>query len=86
MNPTLIIILLIYLISIVGAYFFFKKAHSKYPVEGRWSNLNPDINCFIIIIFPFANTILGFMFILGYWKKDRKKFDPNLSKFFGVKK
>jgi len=80
---TIIVISIIYLISFVGAYFFIKKAYSK---NGKWFDLNPDFVDFLIVILPLSNTILGFMFIFGVWRKDRKKYDHNLSKFFGVKK
>jgi ABC-type maltose transport system permease subunit len=61
------LLILIYLISIGGAYLFIQKSY--YDTMGRWYNYRPIIMDIVAISFPLMNSILAVMYITGFWKK-----------------
>jgi hypothetical protein len=63
-----IILIIIYLLSVYGAYKFVQ--HSHYHEKGIWNNIKPHNIDLVVTFAPFANSILGIMFLMGEWKRD----------------
>ena len=73
-----IILITIYLLSIYGAYKFVQLSyHNK---KGRWNNILPDIIDIIVTFFPFVNSALSIMLLLGEWKRESYKNQINFFK------
>ena len=63
-----IILIIIYLLSVYGAYKFVQ--HSHYHEKGMWNNIKPHNIDLVVTFLPFINSILGIMFLIGAWKRD----------------
>ena len=51
----MIVLILIYLASVIGAYLTFR---SLYSVGGEWEGLSPSISDIFFMFVPLANTII----------------------------
>lgn len=70
----LIIITVIYLLSVIGAYKFFRQAYSK---GGRWESQDAGILEFVFTICPAYNTAFALIYVCH---------DINMNAFFKVQK
>jgi len=61
-----LIIILIYLLTVLGAYKFIQYTH--YHKNGIWSRVTPSTADLIMIWMPFYSPIFAILFILGLWK------------------
>jgi len=75
-----IILITIYLLSVYGAYKFVQLSY--HHEKGRWNNIKPNNTDIIVTFFPFVNSAVGIMFLIGEWKRDCYK-ETN---FFEMKK
>jgi TRAP-type C4-dicarboxylate transport system permease small subunit len=64
---TLVIIIIVYLLTILGAYKFIQYAH--YHEKGTWKMLDdPETSDWIFVIFPITSFLLTIAFLFGLWK------------------
>lgn len=71
----IIILILLYLISIYGAYMFIQKAH--FDPNGRYRNLHTEFGDIVMMLIPVINIIFSAMLIFGAWKKDGERPTPD---------
>lgn len=76
----LIILLLIYVLSTIGAYNIIRKVFSK---GGKWESLNPEPIDLYFNFFPIVNTMLVIMYTCD---KINFNFNFSLTKFYRIKK
>ena len=74
----IIIVILIYLFSIFGAWKLFQLEYSK---NGQWRYLEAALLDVIIIFVPAVNTGFSFVFLLRIFTKN-----VNFNSFFHIKK
>jgi hypothetical protein len=79
----MLIMIVIYVTSVYGTYKFCQTSYSK---NGQWSSINPDLLDLFMTLMPVINTILSFMYLLGfcYEKGHIKRKEIDLSKFYKV--
>lgn len=67
-TPTIIILIIAYIVSVIGAFNFVQHAH--YHKQGRWLGMGPDILSLLMIFMPPFNLVLSIGYLLGMWKDD----------------
>ncbi len=81
----LYIIIILYLLSVFGAYMFFRKAYS-YP-DGMFRSLDLDFTELFAVIFPICNTFFALDYLMGNYRYKKKHKNTKIfNKIFGVRK